>query len=92
MFPVIWKHRVQTCGKEGGKRGREGILIISRENLTMCKWNSNKHSHLICLGNNLKACIIWFYLLPRTNMESTLVHTVWARKMLNQTRKTASSQ
>lgn len=77
---------------EGGKRGREGILIISRENLTMRKWNSNKHSHLICLGNrNLKACIIWFYLLPPTNTESTLVHTVWARKMLNQTKKTASS-
>ena len=77
--------------KEGGKRGREGKLIISRENLTMRKWNSNKHSHLICLGNNLKACIIWFYLLSPTNTESTLVHTVWARKMLNQTKKTASS-
>ena len=83
---------MQTCGKEGGKRGREGILIISRENLTMRKWNSNKHSLvLICLGNNLKVCIIWFYLLPPTKMESALVHTVWARKMLNQTRKTASS-
>ena len=91
MFPAVWKHRMQTWAKEGGKRGREGILIISRENLTMRKWNSNKHSHLICLGNNLKACIIWFYLLPPTNTESTLVHTVWVRKMLNQTKKTASS-
>ena len=90
MFPGVWKHKVQTCAKEGGKRGRKGILTISKKNLTIPKWNSIKHSHLICLGNNLKACIIWFYLFSPTNMESTLVHNVWARKMLNLTRKTAS--
>ena len=35
--------------KEGGKRGREEILITSKKYLVMPKWDSNKHSHLIYL-------------------------------------------